>query len=225
MRVLTIDIGNTSTKAALFGPDGGMTLVESLNGVAYDRAIACVSGKADGLPADVQQLGPDTEVPIAVAYDRAALGPDRLAAACGAWALAGGADCVVVDAGTCITVDLVRSGTYVGGAIMPGIAMQLQALHSHTAHLPQIGMEQMAVDNTAGGDTAQSIALGVGQGTVCAIEGLTSRYEADGKCRLFLTGGNAAMLQRCGLWQGREHSLQPSLVLYGLYRITQCNLK
>lgn len=220
MRVLTIDIGNTRTKAALFDGRGVMTPLDTWQGVAFDRAVACASGRVGELPEGTRLLGPDTRLPIAVDYDRAALGPDRLAAACGAWALAGGEDCVVVDAGTCVTVDLVRGGTYLGGAILPGISMKLQALHTKTAKLPLLYTDRLPDCGLCGKDTAGSIALGVGHGTVGAVESLTARYEAHGApCRLLLTGGDAQLLASLGLWNGRPFALEPDLVLRGLYEI------
>ena len=65
------------------------------------------------------------------------LGLDRVA---NAWAVASG--CVagvdpsqawmVVDAGTCVTVDLVHGGRHKGGSIAPGVRMRLDAMHAHT---------------------------------------------------------------------------------------------
>nr|MCR5822574.1 hypothetical protein [Bacteroidales bacterium] len=61
---------------------------------------------------------------------------------------------------------------------------------------------------------------GVGHGTVGAVESLTARYEAHGApCRLLLTGGDARLLASLGLWNGRPFTLEPDLVLRGLYEI------
>ena len=67
--------------------------------------------------------------------DPAALGPDRWAALIGAWHLTGGA-CVVVNAGTTMTVDALNGeGVFLGGCIVPGAALMREALARDTANL------------------------------------------------------------------------------------------
>src|SRR3954469_14729543 len=64
------------------------------------------------------------------------LGADRWAALIGARALEPGA-CLVVDAGTATTVDMLSAeGTFTGGAILPGVSLMKRALAQHAAQLP-----------------------------------------------------------------------------------------
>ena len=155
---LTIDIGNTLIKMAVF--DGG-EIVEKLlaeecdtkllDGLlarwpAIDRAIiASTGGRTAPLARMLRvravkclEFTPATPVPIRNGYDTPeTLGADRLAAAVGAALVAEGRDALVVDFGTAITVDYVSGdGTYRGGAISPGMGMRFQALHRYTARLP-----------------------------------------------------------------------------------------
>ena len=146
---LTIDIGNTLIKMAVF--DGG-EIVEKLlaeecdtkllDGLlarwpAIDRAIiASTGGRTAPLARMLRvravkclEFTPATPVPIRNGYDTPeTLGADRLAAAVGAALVAEGRDALVVDFGTAITVDYVSGdGTYRGGAISPGMGMRFQA--------------------------------------------------------------------------------------------------
>ena len=136
---LTIDIGNTLIKMAVF--DGG-EIVEKLlaeecdtkllDGLlarwpAIDRAIiASTGGRTAPLARMLRvravkclEFTPATPVPIRNGYDTPeTLGADRLAAAVGAALVAEGRDALVVDFGTAITVDYVSGdGAYRGGAI------------------------------------------------------------------------------------------------------------
>jgi type III pantothenate kinase len=70
-------------------------------------------------------------------YDRPeALGPDRWAALIAARALHHGAS-LVVNAGTATTVDMLAAdGSFLGGAILPGVELMRFVLHEHTGRLP-----------------------------------------------------------------------------------------
>lgn len=148
---LTVDIGNTRVKWALFD---GERLVREGVGLPFpeaDRAVWCATGEVSdevrqALPANALELkgGLGCRLPIALDYlTPETLGADRVAAACGAWKLSGGRPCVVIDAGTCITIDyLDASGTYRGGAILPGISMKFRSLHTFTAKLPLLGLKE-----------------------------------------------------------------------------------
>jgi type III pantothenate kinase len=64
------------------------------------------------------------------------LGPDRWAALVAARALHGG-PCLVVNAGTATTADVLSEmGEFLGGAILPGVELMRFVLHEHTGRLP-----------------------------------------------------------------------------------------
>jgi type III pantothenate kinase len=64
------------------------------------------------------------------------LGPDRWAALIAARALHSG-PCLVVNAGTATTVDMLTAdGTFIGGCILPGVELMRFVLHEHTGRLP-----------------------------------------------------------------------------------------
>jgi type III pantothenate kinase len=141
------------------------------------------------------------------------LGPDRWAALIAARALAPGA-CVVVNAGTTLTVDALSSeGIFVGGYIVPGYAMMREAVTGRTALLKaQIGRFSFFPDNT--GDAIESGILNALAGAVDRM----SRYLDDTgqeDAGILLSGGDAALLEPL-LPAPR---LIDNLVLDGLVRI------
>ena len=216
---LAIDIGNTAVKWAAFD---GYTLVETGHGMPEalianaDHVLACASGDTS---CDVPTLSAATPLPIKLDYKTpATLGADRNADACGAWALHKGEASLVIDAGTCITVDFIDgSGVYHGGAIMPGLKMGLQALNTFTAKLPLIDIDNVRRAPVLGRSTEESILAGTLGATMLALAGYVALYrEKAPKLHVLLTGGDAQRLVDAGAtgWE-----LVPQLTLMGLNEI------
>jgi len=237
---LTLDIGNTAVKWATFE---GKALVESgkwrvesgewptINGI--DRAMACASGditKAqpwiDSFNFQFSIFNSSTPLPIQLDYKTPeTLGADRVADACGVVSLHPGEPCLVIDAGTCITVDFVDAkGVYHGGAIMPGLKMNLQALHTFTAKLPLIELEGVTKAPVLGRSTEESILAGTLGATLLALAGYVALYKEKAPgLRVLLTGGDAEVLMNAGASGGWEHV--PHLTLIGLNEILIYNEK
>jgi type III pantothenate kinase len=125
-----------------------------------------------------------------------------------------GKACVVVDAGTAVTVSFCNDqGEFLGGAIAPGVSMMLQALHDNTARLPKIEFERPT--ELFGRDTTGAIQ----QGVYHAIRGLVKEtvenyaMELNNWPEVIATGGDAAKL-----FEGWEliHAISPDLTLYGI---------
>ena len=170
-------------------------------------------------------LTPQTHLPIHLDYKTPeTLGADRVADACGAAGLHPGEACVVIDAGTCITVDFVDAeGTYHGGAIMPGLKMNLQALHTFTAKLPLIDIEGVEKAPVLGRSTEESILAGTLGATLLALAGYVALYKEKAPAlRVLLTGGDAERLMALGA-RGWEHV--PQLTMIGLNEIMTYNEK
>jgi len=230
--VLTVDIGNTRVKRAFFEGDRLMGEGEVRPDCQIERAIVCASGRCDlpslNLGTDrVHLLSCRSKLPIAVDYATPeTLGPDRVAAACGAWKLCAGEGrcCLVVDAGTCITIDyLDASGTFRGGAILPGIGMKYRALHTFTSRLPLLTQTDEEQVPLTGRSTRQSMAAGVLLATRFAVEGFAARYrEQEPGLRVLLTGGDAHLLRE-GMEAGTNCSVEPDLVMIGLNEILKRN--
>lgn len=219
---LTLDIGNTAVKWAAFE---GRTLVEQGRDLPTDKlteaeaVLACASGAVPDTVYELPLLTAETPLPIRIGYKTpATLGPDRIAAACGAWSLHRGEACLVIDAGTCITVDFIdAAGTYHGGAIMPGLQMNLQALNTFTAKLPLIDITGVTKAPVLGRTTEESIVAGTLGATLLALAGFVAAYrEKSPALHVLLTGGDAPRLVAAGA-SAWEH--QPSLTLIGLNEI------
>jgi type III pantothenate kinase len=76
------------------------------------------------IPGKNIELSHLTPLPISIVYTTPqTLGRDRIAAACGAHSLFPKKNCLVIDAGTCITMDVIlKTGVYIGGNIAPGLS-------------------------------------------------------------------------------------------------------
>lgn len=139
-----------------------------------------------------RQLGPH-EFPIELRVRRPErVGADRVAAAVAASRLrAAGRPAVVVDAGSAVTVDAIdESGRFLGGAILPGIAMAAWALSARTDLLPQVA-PPLEPPVAIGPSTEEAIRSGLYWGGLGAIRELVARQslECVGAPELFLTGG------------------------------------
>ena len=213
---LTVDIGNSSAKAALF--DEGR-LVEVITNYELritnaapdelpeivDRAIV-VSTRGEAaaeIEEDVRRrakffvrLDHTTPVPVKNLYATPeTLGADRLAAAVGAVALQPGRTMLVVDFGTAITYDIVTAGgEYLGGNISPGAAMRFRALHEFTDALPLCGFPDAADDTPEfpARDTKTAIESGVVAGIVAETEyRIEEARKKFGDVGVIFTGGDA----------------------------------
>jgi len=163
----------------------------------------------------VQWVGRDLDLPIRVLTDNPQeTGVDRVLNIAAAYEQLGKA-CVVVDAGTAITIDCCNdAGEFVGGAIAPGVAMMLDALHEKTARLPRV---QAAIpdDSPFGRNTTQAILHGVYQG----VRGMVRQIVENYACALttwpdvIATGGDAELLFKD--WDV-IHAVAPDLTLYGI---------
>jgi type III pantothenate kinase len=124
--------------------------------------------------------------------DPARLGPDRWAALIGARSLHAG-PCIVVNAGTTMTVDALTSeGIFVGGLIIPGYALMREALARNTALLQlQDGRFVFFPDNT--GDAICSGALNALAGAVDRMLRYVSE-TGEGDALVLLSGGDAGLV-------------------------------
>jgi type III pantothenate kinase len=123
------------------------------------------------------------------------LGPDRWAALIAARALEPGRACLVVNAGTCTTVDMLSAqGEFAGGLILPGIDLMRFVLHEHTGRLPlQEGQFVAAPRNTL-----DAIETGCRHAQAGAVERMY-REMAPGSACLLSGGGGPALIERLAL--------------------------
>lgn len=145
------------------------------------------------------------------------LGADRWVALIAARALYPASACVVVDAGTAITVDLLSmTGEHCGGVIMPGARLMLDALRTAEQLSPD-ARDLLAAARAPARNTQDAIAAGVffslTGGVRAAIEQQAARISVKiGDIPIIITGGDADMLQLKPL----QTDYKPPLVLDGL---------
>ena len=206
---LLIDIGNTSAKLAVM--DDGILHYERRHESWSDTFSRLMSqypisdvrlSTVAGEDAELNEALAQLDVPVRwlsaavpcpvkpIANVPLGLGADRWAADIGAIVQDPDHTLLVIDAGTCLTYDVIaREGAYLGGAISPGVQLRLNAMHEHTALLPQIEAEQEAV--LLGYDTRTHMLSAAVNGTRFEIEGyirqLLGMYP---DLHVFITGGN-----------------------------------
>lgn len=240
---LVTDIGNTRSKAGLF-QDGKLAEQWSWanekfsfgllkNMATNHRAQNIILSTVRQLPEDPDWesmqdeffcllLSETTALPFQNRYRTPqTLGKDRLAAVAGAQALFPGQNCLVVDAGTCITYDvLTAAGDYTGGNIAPGLRMRLQAMHTFTAKLPLV--EPGETENRIGYDTRSALVNGVQEGILFELEGYAAYCRQQyGAVQTLLTGGDADFLSKK---LKSEIFVDQNLVLRGLDQILSYNV-
>jgi len=137
-------------------------------------------------------LSPDMDLGIRVNYRPATdVGADRIANAIAAHSKYGGM-LIVVDFGTGTTLDAVADdGTYLGGAIAPGIQISLEALFARAARLTGVRLE--APKRAVGDTTDASLQSGIIFGYAGMVDALVDRFQAEigGGARVIATGGLA----------------------------------
>ncbi len=207
---LIIDIGNTVVKMVAFRGDEPVDEIRAESGELaglcdfvkkYDfrrGIVGTVRNLLDSeeealsrLPFPLLRLSPDTPVPITNRYRTPqTLGSDRLAAVIGASSLKPGHDLLIIDAGTCITYEVIDArGNYWGGNIAPGMQMRLRALHEFTGRLPLVEAEGDVPG--MGYSTETAIRSGVLRGMKYEIEGyIKSMRSKFPHLLVFLTGGD-----------------------------------
>lgn len=176
---------------------------------AIEQAVLRVADR------QVVWIGSDLDLPIKVlTQSPEETGIDRVLNVAAAYEQLGKA-CVVVDAGTAVTVDYCNDrGEFVGGAIGPGAAMMFDALHERTARLPRV--EKLTVPaQPVGRSTREAILHGVYHGIRGMVKEVVEGYatELGTWPELIATGGDAEVLFKD--WE-LVHAVAPDLTLYGI---------
>lgn len=151
--------------------------------LASTEKDALVVGQTIPLPLDVDVL------------DSTAVGVDRVCQAAAAYEKIQ-TGCTVISFGTAVTVDLVNDeGVFLGGAILPGLNMQLQALHHYTAALPEAPLS--IPDRPYGRDTIEAIQTGVCRGTIGGIRSLVEGFAShlNRWPQVVATGGDLELMK------------------------------
>ena len=102
---------------------------------------------------------------------------------------------ILLDMGTATTLEVVGKGnTYLGGCIIPGMRVSLEALTSRTAQLPGIQLDKPR--RVIGKNTVDCMRSGIMYGTAAMIDGMLDRVEEElgSKTTVIATGGLAQFI-------------------------------
>ncbi len=238
---LTIDIGNTLAKIGVFR-DG--TLIdrkiikdwaeeEILSSLTNQNAQNVILSNVSGFSLewlitvlDDQYnfflLDERTPLPINNLYHTPeTLGKDRIAAVVGASTLFPGKNALVIDAGTCITYEILcANGDYLGGNISPGLSMRLKAMHHFTGKLPLYHLEETT--SFTGKNTREAMLNGTIWGAALEMNGFIYSYMQDFEgLNVLLTGGDAVFFAKK---LKNQIFVDQNLVLKGLNKILDYNV-
>ncbi|MFA4888398.1 MAG: type III pantothenate kinase [Candidatus Omnitrophota bacterium] len=236
--LLAIDIGNTNINLGVFqgnrlvkrycfatkGTNYRSWLKKVCKGNKIKQAVICsvVPLAAKLIEKELVKLlgkrpyniGKDIIVPIKNLYRKPRqVGQDRLVNAYAAVMLYG-APLIIVDFGTAITFDVIsKDKGYLGGMILPGLRISLEALKRCTALLPEV--ELAKPKEFIGRDTRNSMLSGVVYGFAALTDSLTARIKEKlgHKVKVIGTGGNIRLLkQYCRCFS----RVDPDLTLRGI---------
>ncbi|MFD2586377.1 type III pantothenate kinase [Croceitalea marina] len=208
---LVVDIGNTRIKLAIF-ENQKLIIDEKITSVIFlskikemfeafpkiENAIISSVRKLDKEPAilalfcKVHVLAHTSKTPFKNSYATPqTLGVDRIALVTAAFYKNPRKNTLVIDAGTCITYDMINDyGEYLGGAISPGLAMRYKALHNQTDGLPLLEPNELL--DFVGNTTESSMQSGVINGLTNEVDGVIEQYKLRFKdLTVILTGGDA----------------------------------
>jgi type III pantothenate kinase len=236
---LIVDIGNSSTKLALFDRNKKLSVsrikdldcaeVERmLTGFQIEKAIISSVREVPGFINDllfvniphVHILTYKSRLPFRIEYDTPeTLGTDRIAGVTGAFRLFPGKELMVIDAGTAITYDYLSDRVFKGGNISPGLNTRFRALNSFTGRLPLVTL----ADNytNPGKNTTDSILAGVITGITYEINEYIRTFEKNSTdYKILLTGGEGEFLKDKITHQV---AYMPDIVIDGLNYILEYN--
>jgi type III pantothenate kinase len=244
MKLIVIDVGNTSTGIALYDK-GKISRVTHVKGGIRKQPEACaeavrkaargmVNGAVLGsvvpgvnsawkrmikreLGCDLLVVNADLKMDVVVDYpEPATIGADRLADAVGGLNRYG-APLIVADFGTALTFDVItRDRRYIGGVITPGLPLMSDYLYERTALLPRV--EFTGECPRVGQTTQQAMRIGAQIGYRGMVREIVSylKKSVGQKFKLVATGGYA----RWALdGSGIDFVIDQDLTLFGLGRI------
>ena len=238
---LIVDIGNTSTKLAVF--DGKIKISQvRINGLSCEDLEKVLGGikVQQAIVSSVKEIPPfifelflssipyvhvlshKSKLPFKIEYDTPeTLGTDRIAAVAGAFSMFEGQDVLVIDAGTALTFEFLSTNVYKGGNISPGLNMRFKALNKFTDKLPLISLSENY--SNPGRNTNDAILAGVITGVTYEINEYIRTFKNKHiEFKLILTGGDGELLKDKINYQ---IAYMPDIVIDGLNYILEYNAK
>ncbi len=239
---LTIDIGNSRTKFTIFHnnrienliyqsneADLNLILKNELNNYSINSIIICSVNNF--IPDNILKLknktkkfiifSHKTKIPIKNLYTSPKLlGLDRLAAAIGANSIYPNNNCLIIDAGTAITFDIINEKSeFIGGSISLGLTTRYKSLAHFTKKLPEIEFNENY--EYPAKNTESSIHAGIQMGIIYETEGYIKYIEQRfSNLKIIVTGGDFNFFVKN---IKKTIFAEPNLVAIGLNRIIEIN--
>lgn len=239
---LVVDIGNTLTKLAVFDNNTIVEIFKKDDFTAENISIILQKYPEiiSGILSSVRELNDlqlsqltdqlefhilnhNTSLPFINKYKTPkTLGHDRLAAVASGMDIYPGKNVLVIDAGTCITYDIVTSRKeYLGGGISPGLLMRFEAMHTFTGKLPFIKPEIDLKIELTGKTTKDSLLAGGQKAILMEVDGMISAYkEQYYDLKVVLGGGDYKYFDK---YLKNNIFAAPNLVVIGLKKILDFN--
>ncbi|MFW5432227.1 MAG: type III pantothenate kinase [Methylophilaceae bacterium] len=249
--LIVIDAGNTRTKWAQVQADGSLTKMHAVTNAtiatsalkkALEQAdkvmIANVAGETFGQQL-VEMVPENTEMIFVKAQAEACsvvnryekkedLGVDRWAAVVAAWHM-NKQPSIVINAGTAITVDALsrdkatRTGTYMGGIILPGLQLMYKSLADNAVQLPS-SLKGECTDFPK--NTHDAITSGCINAVVGAVVLQLKRLEKHSAFlpKVVISGGDAVKIAEALNPQLKRVIIAENLVLQGLALLEKENV-
>ena len=102
---------------------------------------------------------------------------------------------IIIDMGTATTISVLdKTGAHIGGCIIPGVRISMDALTDKTALLPGLQLDQPK--RAIGRNTIDAMRSGIMMGTACMLDGMVERMEQELGCKttVIATGGIAKFI-------------------------------
>lgn len=162
----------------------------------------------------ILQVGVKTGLKVCY-HNPAEVGADRIANAIAATHLYPNKNLVVIDLGTATTFcAITKNREYLGGTIVAGLRLCMEALESKTAKLPTV--EIIARNEALGRGTVESIQSGLFYGHIGTMREISDRLSKEcfngEKPFVIGTGGFAGLFEKSNVFD----EVLPDLVLKGL---------
>lgn len=162
------------------------------------------------------------EIPLKATYST--LGVDRALAVWAAGKIYGW-PILAIDAGTALTVSGAdKDGCFVGGAILPGLGLQLRSLAQFTANLPEIKLPSQLPCRWAR-ETPEAIQSGVVYTVLAGVQGFIQQWQQEyPSSAVVITGGDGQTLLSYlqatpGIAGTTQLVAAPQLIFEGLVRL------